>query len=127
LTRYRTWRGPIGGTIDGTNNARERGISWWIKERYRTMCGHKPPQSAVKVSRLLAFCGNFPSRDGLKSRSNRLLTQAFVQRAFAVRQLAKLRTVTVSDEPGQSYFRYCGKGGEMAQNLRRFIAASGEN
>jgi len=43
LTRYRTWRGPNGETIDGTNNACERRIGWWIKERYRTMRGYKRP------------------------------------------------------------------------------------
>jgi transposase InsO family protein len=65
LTRYRTWRGPHGETIDGTNNACERGIGWWIKERYRTMRGYKRIKSAVNVSRLLAFCGNFLGRGGL--------------------------------------------------------------
>lgn len=58
LTRYRTWRGPKDETVDGTNNATERGIGWWIKERYRPMRGYKRPQSAVNVSRLLAWCGN---------------------------------------------------------------------
>jgi len=66
LTRYRTWRGPHGETIDGTNNACERGIGWWIKERYRTMRGYKRVKSAVNVSRLLAFCGNFLGRGGLE-------------------------------------------------------------
>jgi transposase-like protein len=65
LTRYRTWRGPHGETIDGTNNACERGIGWWVKERYRTMRGYKRVKSAVNVSRLLAFCGNFLGRGGL--------------------------------------------------------------
>jgi len=65
LTRYRTWRGPNGETIDGTNNACERGIGWWIKERYRSMRGYKRVTSAVNVSRLLAFCGNFLGRGGL--------------------------------------------------------------
>jgi len=65
LTRYRTWRGPNGETIDGTNNACERGIGWWIKERYRTMRGYKRVKSAVNVSRLLAFCGNFLARGGV--------------------------------------------------------------
>ena len=65
LTRYRTWRGPHGETIDGTNNACERGIGWWIKERYRTMRGYKRVKSAVNISRLLAFCGNFLGRGGL--------------------------------------------------------------
>ncbi len=58
LTRYRTWRGPQGQTIDGTNNGSERAIGWWIKERYRTMRGYKRSESAVNVSRLLAWAGN---------------------------------------------------------------------
>lgn len=65
LTRYRTWRGPDGETVDGTNNACERGIGWWIKERYRSMRGYKRLTSAVNVSRLLTFCGNFLGRGGL--------------------------------------------------------------
>ena len=59
LTRYRTWKGPTGETLDGTNNACERAIGWWIKERYRSMRGYKVPENAVRVSRLLAWCGNF--------------------------------------------------------------------
>jgi hypothetical protein len=47
LTRYRTWKGPKGETLDGTNNACERAIGWWIKERYRTMRGYKVPENAV--------------------------------------------------------------------------------
>ncbi len=65
LTRYRTWKGPKDETLDGTNNASERAIGWWIKERYRTMRGYKVPENAVGVSRLLAWCGNFlTSEDG---------------------------------------------------------------
>lgn len=64
LTRYRTWRGPNGETIDGTNNGSERAIGWWVKERYRTMRGYKRVQSAVNVSRLLAWCGNHLERGG---------------------------------------------------------------
>lgn len=64
LTRYRTWRGPKGETVDGTNNGSERAIGWWVKERYRTMRGYKRPQSAVNVSRLLAWCGNYLDRGG---------------------------------------------------------------
>jgi transposase-like protein len=73
LTRYRTWRGPKAETLDGTNNACERGIGWWImvipgsrtgKERYRSMRGYKRAQSAVNVSRLLAWCGNHLGRGG---------------------------------------------------------------
>jgi Transposase IS66 family len=59
LTHYRSWKGPKGETLDGTNNACERAIGWWIKERYRTMRGYKVPENAVRVSRLLAWCGNF--------------------------------------------------------------------
>src|SRR6266478_787208 len=59
LTRYRKWKGPKEETLDGTNNACERAIGWWIKERYRSMRGYKVPENAVRVSRLLAWCGNF--------------------------------------------------------------------
>jgi hypothetical protein len=58
LTRYRTWEGPGGETLDGTNNACERAIGWWVKERYRTMRGYKRPQSVLNVSRLIAAMGN---------------------------------------------------------------------
>jgi hypothetical protein len=34
-------------------------------ERYRSMRGYKRVTSAVNVSRLLAFCGNFLERGGL--------------------------------------------------------------
>jgi len=64
LTRYRTWQGPQGETIDGTNNGSERAIGWWVKERYRTMRGYKRVKSAVNVSRLLAWCGNHLGRGG---------------------------------------------------------------
>ena len=39
-TQHHTWKGPKGETLDGTNNACERAIGWWIKERYRTMRGY---------------------------------------------------------------------------------------
>ena len=58
LTEYRTWKGKDGEQLDGSNNASERAIGWWIKERYRTMRGYKREESAVGVSRLLAWCGN---------------------------------------------------------------------
>jgi len=64
LTCYRTWLGPKGETVDGTNNGCERAIGWWVKERYRTMRGYKRPKSAVNVSRLLAWCGNHLERGG---------------------------------------------------------------
>lgn len=58
LTRYRTWHGPAGETLDGTNNACERAIGWWVKERYRSMRGSKRPLSVLHVSRLIATIGN---------------------------------------------------------------------
>ncbi len=58
LTRYRLWEGPAGERLDGTNNACERAIGWWVKERYRSMRGYKRPQSALHVSRLIAAMGN---------------------------------------------------------------------
>jgi hypothetical protein len=59
LTFYRTWKDQDGQPIlDGTNNADERAIGWWVKERYRTMRGYKREQSVLNVSRLIAFCGN---------------------------------------------------------------------
>ncbi len=64
LTRYRKWCGPHEEQLDGTNNACERAIGWWIKERYRSMRGYKVPENAVRVSRLLAWCGNFLNSGG---------------------------------------------------------------
>ncbi len=58
VTRDRTWAGSAGETLDGTNNACERAIGWWIKERYRTMRGDKRPTSVLHVSRLIAAMGN---------------------------------------------------------------------
>jgi hypothetical protein len=58
LTRYRTWEGAGGETVDGTNNACERAIGWWVKERYRPMRGSKRPESVLHVSRLIAAMGN---------------------------------------------------------------------
>ena len=58
LTRYRAWDGPDGETLDGTNNACERAIGWWVKERYRSMRGYKRPLSVLNVSRLIAAMGN---------------------------------------------------------------------
>ena len=59
LTYYRTWNDSEGKPfLDGTNNADERAIGWWVKERYRTMRGYKRVQSVLNVSRLTAYCGN---------------------------------------------------------------------
>ena len=58
LTFYRTWQDEFGEGIDGTNNATERAIGWWVKERYRTMRGYKRRQSVLNVSRLIAWAGS---------------------------------------------------------------------
>lgn len=59
LTFYRSWKDEDGNVIlDGTNNDCERAIGWWIKELYRSMRGYKQTQSALGVSRLIAFAGN---------------------------------------------------------------------
>jgi hypothetical protein len=65
LTRYRTGRGPHAETMDRPHNAWERSLGWWIQERYRTMRGYTRPQSALNVSRLLAFCAHFLGPGGL--------------------------------------------------------------
>lgn len=63
LTFYRTWKDEYGNlNLDGTNNHCERSIGWWVKERYRSMRGYKREQSALNVSRLIAFAGNHLSR-----------------------------------------------------------------
>jgi len=63
LTFYRTWKDPEGHPIlDGTNNADERAIGWWVKERYRSMRGYKRQQSVLNLSRLIAHCGNHLSQ-----------------------------------------------------------------
>jgi len=43
--------------LDGTNNASERLIGWWIKERYRSMRGYKRPESIFNVVTLTARMG----------------------------------------------------------------------
>jgi hypothetical protein len=58
LTRDRTWEGPAGETLDGTNTAGERAIGWWGKERYRSMRGYKRAQSVLPASRLIAALGH---------------------------------------------------------------------
>jgi transposase-like protein len=58
ITLDQEWRGPDGQQLDGTNNATERVIGWWIKERYRTMRTYKRRQSVLNVSRLIAHLGS---------------------------------------------------------------------
>ncbi len=63
LTFYRTWKNEHGDpNLDGTNNHCERSIGWWVKERYRSMRGYKREQSALNVSRLIAYAGNHLAR-----------------------------------------------------------------
>lgn len=64
LTLYRRWRGEDGTRIDGTNNACERALGWWIKERYRSMRGDKRELSVLNVSRLIAWAGNALGQGG---------------------------------------------------------------
>jgi transposase-like protein len=44
-------------SMDGTNNASERLIGWWIKERYRTMRGYKRTESIFNLVTLTARMG----------------------------------------------------------------------
>lgn len=60
LTFYRTWKDEHGNlNLDGANNHCECSMGWWIKERYRSMRRYKREQSALNVSRLIAFVGNY--------------------------------------------------------------------
>jgi len=65
LTLYRSWRDKDGGRLDGTNNATERAIGWWVKERYRTMRTYKRRQSVLNVSRLIAWAGSHLKKGGV--------------------------------------------------------------
>ena len=44
--------------LDGTNNACERLIGWWIKERYRTMRGYKRTLSIRNVVAVTSLLGD---------------------------------------------------------------------
>ena len=46
--------------LEGTNNACERLIGWWIKERYRTMRGYKRCESIRNMATLTAHIGAAP-------------------------------------------------------------------
>jgi len=58
LTLDQRWRGPGGVTLDGTNNATERAIGWWVKERYRTMRTYKRKESVLNVCNLICHLGS---------------------------------------------------------------------
>lgn len=58
LTLDQRWRGADGATLDGTNNATERAIGWWVKERYRTMRTYKRKESVLNVCNLICHVGS---------------------------------------------------------------------
>jgi len=58
LTLDQRWCGADGATLDGTNNATERVIGWWIKERYRTMRTYKRKESVLNVCNLICHLGS---------------------------------------------------------------------
>lgn len=58
LTLDKRWEGAAGQRLDGTNNATERAIGWWIKERYRTMRHYKRKESVLNVSNLICHLGS---------------------------------------------------------------------
>jgi transposase-like protein len=57
LTLDQRWQGSDGEILDGTNNATERAIGWWVKERYRTMRTYKRTLSVLNVSNLITYLG----------------------------------------------------------------------
>ena len=57
LTLDQRWQGTNDELLDGTNNASERAIGWWIKERYRTMRTYKRKQSILNVGNLITYLG----------------------------------------------------------------------
>jgi hypothetical protein len=63
LTRYRTT--ADGEPLDGTNNATERALGWWLKERYVPMRGYKRQDSVLNVSRLVASAGSGQKGNGV--------------------------------------------------------------
>jgi len=61
LTRFQSWRGPQSQKLDGTNNATERIIGQYVKERYRSMRGYKRKASITNVSSLIGWIGMQPT------------------------------------------------------------------
>jgi transposase-like protein len=55
LTQDLHWNRNHESQLDGTNNAAERAIGWWIKERYRTMRTYKRTASVRNLSRLIPY------------------------------------------------------------------------
>jgi transposase-like protein len=61
LTRFQSWRGAQSQKLDGTNNATERVIGQYVKERYRSMRGYKRKASIKHVSSLIGWIGMQPA------------------------------------------------------------------
>jgi transposase-like protein len=61
LSRFQSWRGAHGETLDGTNNVTEQIIGQRVKERYRTMRGYKRKESILNVSSLVGWIGQQPA------------------------------------------------------------------
>ena len=57
LTLDQEWRGTHGERLDGTNNATERVIGWWIKEQCRAMRGYKRTLSIRNVVAVTSLLG----------------------------------------------------------------------
>ena len=57
LTLDQRWNQTHDERLDGTNNAAERAIGWWIKERYRTMRTYKRRRSVRNLANLITFLG----------------------------------------------------------------------
>ena len=60
LTLYQQWQGQKSERLDGANNATERAMGWWVKERYRSIRGYKRSESVLNISSLLGWLGTQP-------------------------------------------------------------------
>ncbi len=65
LTQDQRWNRNHESRLDGTNNAAERAIGWWIKERYRTMRTYKRHQSIRNLTRLIPYLAAHPDQPEL--------------------------------------------------------------
>jgi hypothetical protein len=65
LTQDQRWNRTHDSQLDGTNNATERAIGWWIKERYRTMRTYKRQESVRNLTRLIPHLAAHPDQPEL--------------------------------------------------------------
>lgn len=65
LTQDHNWNRNHESQLDGTNNASERAIGWWIKERYRTMRTYKRTASVRNLARLIPHLAAHPDQPEL--------------------------------------------------------------